>query len=101
MRLTKLCSLALPALAIAQSATNTTTSSAPSVTPDYEALCEAQASSYADVCPQCLYRCKGSAYIDQCYWSTFFTINGIQAQCEARGGYNCRQIAIGDVCPGA
>lgn len=77
-----------------------TSAAAPSATPDYLAICESQASSYADSCPQCLYRCIGSQYVEQCYWSTFFTVNGIQAQCEAQGGWNCRQTALADVCPG-
>lgn len=77
-----------------------TTAAAPSATPDYEAICESQASSYADSCPQCLYRCIGSAYVEDCYYSTFFTVNGIQAQCEAQGGRNCRQQALAAVCPG-
>ncbi|ROW05885.1 hypothetical protein VPNG_08032 [Cytospora leucostoma] len=100
MRLTALVSLALPIMAFSQNSTVTTTSTVPSATPDYESICEDQASSYADVCPQCLYRCEGSSYVSECYYSTFFTINGIEANCEARGGYNCRQIAIDDVCPG-
>ncbi|KAI3395995.1 hypothetical protein diail_566 [Diaporthe ilicicola] len=115
MRFSSLLSLALPAVGMAQSLimitiqkqnvsttlTTATTSAAPSATPDYEAICESQASSYADSCPQCLYRCIGSSYVEECYYSTFFTVNGIQAQCEAQGGQNCRQTALASVCPGA
>ncbi|KAJ0104399.1 hypothetical protein J7T55_010863 [Diaporthe amygdali] len=105
MRFTSLLYLALPVLSVAQSVnttlTTTTTSAAPSATPDYEAICESQASGYADDCPQCLYRCIGSAYVEQCYYSTFFTVNGIQAQCEARGGWNCKQTALDSVCSGS
>ncbi|KAK7702822.1 hypothetical protein SLS64_009433 [Diaporthe eres] len=81
-------------------ATSTTTAAAPSATPDYEAICEEQAGSYADSCPQCLYRCIGSAYVEQCYYSTFFTVNGIQSQCWQQGGQNCRGQALAAVCPG-
>ncbi|KAI7777602.1 hypothetical protein LA080_003379 [Diaporthe eres] len=104
MRFTSLLSLALPALAMAQSASTTlatsTTAAAPSATPDYEAICEEQAGSYADSCPQCLYRCIGSAYVEQCYYSTFSAVNGIQSQCWQQGGQNCRGQALAAVCPG-
>ncbi|KAH8771700.1 hypothetical protein F5883DRAFT_550234 [Diaporthe sp. PMI_573] len=106
MRFTSLLTgLALPAFGMAQdistTLTTTTTAAAPSATPDYLAICESQASGYADSCPQCLYRCIGSSYVEQCYWSTFFSVNGIQAQCEARGGWNCRDTAVNAVCSGS
>ncbi|KKY39759.1 hypothetical protein UCDDA912_g00245 [Diaporthe ampelina] len=105
MRFTSVFALALPALGMAQSVnttlvTTTTSAAQPSVTPDYLAICESQASSYAQNCPQCLYRCIGSSAVEQCYWSTFFSVNSIQAQCEARGGWNCKQTALAAVCPG-
>ncbi|POS69383.1 hypothetical protein DHEL01_v212223 [Diaporthe helianthi] len=102
MKFNLLVGLALPAFGVAQNVTTTltttTTSAAPSATPDYLAICESQASSYTDTCPQCLYRCIGSSYVEQCYWSTFFAINSIQAQCEAQGGRNCRGISVNAVC---
>lgn len=78
-----------------------TTSAAPTATPDYLAICESQAYGYESSCPQCLYRCIGSSYVEQCYYSTWFSVNGIQADCEAHGGYNCRQRAVDMVCPGS
>ncbi|KUI67139.1 hypothetical protein VM1G_02579 [Cytospora mali] len=97
MRLTALLSLALPAVALAQNAT-TTSSATPSATPDYEAICESQAYGYADYCPQCLSQCEGSAYAEQCYYSVFTAINEIESDCEAHSGWNCEQTAVDDVC---
>ncbi|KAI0468290.1 hypothetical protein F4859DRAFT_517169 [Xylaria cf. heliscus] len=102
MQFAALLALAVPLVAaLPQAATTTTTTTsaaAPSQTPDLEAICESQASTYADSCPQCLHNCATSAYPEQCYYSVFFTINGIQAQCEAQGGWNCRSQAVNAVC---
>ncbi|KAI0184670.1 hypothetical protein EV127DRAFT_485941 [Xylaria flabelliformis] len=99
MQFATLLALAVPLVAaLPQSATPTTSSAAPSSTADLEAICEAQASSYKDSCPQCLHNCATSSVPDQCYYSVFFTINGIQSQCEAQGGNNCRGQAVNAVC---
>ncbi|KAI1164224.1 hypothetical protein F5B18DRAFT_650936 [Nemania serpens] len=90
--------LALPLVAALPQATPTTSSAAPSATPDLLAICESQAYGYQDACPQCLHNCATTAYPEQCYYSVFFTVNGIQANCEARGGNNCRNIALNQVC---
>ncbi|GAP90005.1 hypothetical protein SAMD00023353_4300390 [Rosellinia necatrix] len=98
MQFTTVLALALPLVAALPQATPTTSVAAPSSTPDLEATCEAQASSYKDACPRCLHNCADSAYPDQCYYSVFFTINGIQADCQAHGGVDCRNKAIDMVC---
>ncbi|KAI3337614.1 hypothetical protein HD806DRAFT_529176 [Xylariaceae sp. AK1471] len=100
MQFTTVLALVLPLVAaLPQEATSTTSAPATSSTPDLEAICESQASSYADACPRCLYRCTTSSVPDQCFYSTFFAVNGIQADCEQHGGSNCRNLALNDVCP--
>ncbi|KAI1263956.1 hypothetical protein F5Y18DRAFT_391981 [Xylariaceae sp. FL1019] len=99
MQFSTIIALFLPIVAANAQSTNTTSSAAPTSTADLEATCESQAGSYADACPRCLYRCADSAYVEECYYSTFFTVNGIQADCEAHGGNNCRGQALDDVCP--
>lgn len=98
MQFTTILALVLPLVAAMPQATPTNSTAVPSATPDLEAICEAQASSYKDACPQCLHNCASSTVPDQCYYSVFFTINGIQANCEAHGGNNCRGQAITQVC---
>ncbi|KAI0543449.1 hypothetical protein F4679DRAFT_590456 [Xylaria curta] len=98
MQFATLLAFAVPLVAALPQATPTTSSVAPSSTADLEAICEAQASSYKDSCPQCLHNCATSSVPDQCYYSVFFTINGIQSQCEAQGGNNCRNYAVNAVC---
>ncbi|KAH8161882.1 hypothetical protein CIB48_g6375 [Xylaria polymorpha] len=98
MQFAALLAVALPLVAAMPQASPTTSAAAPSGTADLEAICEAQAYSYKDSCPQCLHNCATSAYQSQCYYSVFSTINGIQAQCEAQGGYNCRGRAVDSVC---
>ncbi|KAF2972350.1 hypothetical protein GQX73_g1359 [Xylaria multiplex] len=93
-----LLALAAPLAAALPQATSTTSSPAPSQTLDLEAICESQASSYKAYCPRCLHNCATSSYPEQCYYSVFFTVNGIQANCEARGGIDCRNKAIDQVC---
>ncbi|KAI0199943.1 hypothetical protein F4808DRAFT_461338 [Astrocystis sublimbata] len=69
--------------------------------PDLLAACESASSTYQDLCPMCLYRCADfDGDKETCYNSTFFSINGVQAQCEAQGGRNCRSQAADAVCPG-
>ncbi|KAI1173909.1 hypothetical protein F4777DRAFT_416760 [Nemania sp. FL0916] len=98
MQFAPLLALALPLVAAIPQASTTTSSVAPSSTPDLLAICQAQAGPYADACPQCLHNCATSAYPDDCFYSVFFTVNGIQSDCEAHGGPNCRNIALNDVC---
>ncbi|RWA12958.1 hypothetical protein EKO27_g2143 [Xylaria grammica] len=91
--------LAAPLVAALPQADPTTTSpAAPSQTADLEAICESQASTYKDSCPRCLHNCAASSYPEQCYYSVFFTINGIQADCQAHSGIDCRNKAIDQVC---
>ncbi|KAI0455215.1 hypothetical protein F5B21DRAFT_503516 [Xylaria acuta] len=80
MQFATILALALPLVAaMPQATTPTTSAAAPSATPDLEAICESQASTYKDLCPECLHNCATSAFLEQCYYSVFFTINGIQA----------------------
>ncbi|KAI0512789.1 hypothetical protein F5B22DRAFT_293535 [Xylaria bambusicola] len=98
MQFTTLLALALPLVAALPQATSTTSAPAPTQTADLEAICESQAGSYASSCPQCLHNCASTAYPEQCFLSVFTVINGYQANCEARGGYNCRDMAINTYC---
>ncbi|KAI1125210.1 hypothetical protein F5Y10DRAFT_13329 [Nemania abortiva] len=98
MQFATVLALALPLVAAIPQATPTTSTVAPSATPDLLAICESQAYGYADACPQCLHNCATSAYPEQCYYSVFFTVNGIQSDCEAHGGNNCRNLALNEVC---
>ncbi|CAN8103319.1 unnamed protein product [Discula destructiva] len=112
MHFVSLIVLALPVATIAQYTTssNSTTATATSTTSsaiasatmlDYEAICESQASGYADKCPQCLSECEGKttkAYAEQCYWSVFFEINYLESVCEAHGGNNCEGSSVDEVC---
>lgn len=79
--------------------TSTTTSAASATsTADLEALCESGNPVYADACPQCLDECEDSAYADQCFFSVFTVVNEIESDCEARGGSNCKSLAVSEVC---
>ncbi|KAI0400888.1 hypothetical protein F4802DRAFT_601645 [Xylaria palmicola] len=99
MQFATLLALALPLVAaMPQAATTTSSAAAPSETPDLLAICEAQASSYASSCPQCLHNCASTAFPEMCFFSVFTVVNGIQADCEAHGGSNCRDRAISQVC---
>ncbi|KAI1747912.1 hypothetical protein F4782DRAFT_534978 [Xylaria castorea] len=100
MQFATVLALALPLVAALPQATltSTTSSVAPSSTADLEAICESQAYGYKDKCPQCLHTCATSSVPDQCYYSVFSAINGIESQCEAQGGNNCENIAVNDVC---
>ncbi|KAI8947342.1 hypothetical protein F4801DRAFT_582515 [Xylaria longipes] len=98
MQFATLLALALPLVAAVPQASPTTSTAAPSATADLEAICESQAGPYANSCPQCLQTCATSTDPQDCYYSVFFTVNGIQAQCEAQGGNNCRGQALDAVC---
>ena len=63
-------------------------------------ICEEEAGSYARYCPRCLYRCENATQnMSQCFYSTFFTINGVQSQCWQHGGNDCANQAAAAVCP--
>ncbi|KAI4956225.1 hypothetical protein J4E91_000436 [Alternaria rosae] len=38
-------------------------------------------------------------YISECFYSTFFSINGVQSQCWQHGGNDCANQAAAAVCP--
>ncbi|KAI0148455.1 hypothetical protein GGR57DRAFT_241227 [Xylariaceae sp. FL1272] len=99
MQFSTVIALFLPIVAANAQATNTTSSAAPTSTADLEAICESQAGPYTEDCPRCLSRCATSAYVKDCFYSTFFTVNGIESDCEAHGGSNCKGKALDQVCP--
>ncbi|KAF1975907.1 hypothetical protein BU23DRAFT_437553, partial [Bimuria novae-zelandiae CBS 107.79] len=62
-------------------------------------FCEQEAGGYKNYCPQCLYRCEGqTTYVDQCFESTFMTINYYDSQCWQHGGSGCADRAVAIVC---
>ncbi|RYP34080.1 hypothetical protein DL766_003173 [Monosporascus sp. MC13-8B] len=89
--------LALPAVAVAQPLVTPATETAPAPTgtaPTLKEICEEEAGSYADVCGRCLHRCENTSVPNQCFYSTFMTINMIQSQCWQHGGRDCRNRAV-------
>ncbi|RYP51021.1 hypothetical protein DL768_003605 [Monosporascus sp. mg162] len=101
MKFTTILVLALPAVAVAQPLVTTASEAAPDPTgtaPDLMEICEKEASSYADACGRCLHRCENSSVPDQCFYSTFMTINMIHSQCWQHGGQDCRNRAVSQVC---
>ncbi|KAI0906766.1 hypothetical protein F4824DRAFT_427728 [Ustulina deusta] len=98
MQFATLLALALPLVAAIPQATPTSSTAAPSQTADLEAICESQASGYKAYCPQCLHNCASTNYPEQCFFSVFTFVNQYQANCEARGGYDCLNRAISEYC---
>ncbi|RYP82291.1 hypothetical protein DL770_005629 [Monosporascus sp. CRB-9-2] len=97
MKFTTILALALPAVVVAQPLATTVTEVTPAPTgtaPSLMEICEEEAGSYADVCGRCLHRCESTSVPDQCFYSTFMTINMIQSQCWQRGGQDCRNRAV-------
>ncbi|KAI1419821.1 hypothetical protein F5Y12DRAFT_720258 [Xylaria sp. FL1777] len=98
MQFTTLLALALPLVAAIPQATPTTNTTAPSPTPDLEAICESQAGGYKAYCPQCLHNCNTTAYPADCFYSVFTFVNMYQSDCEAHGGYDCLNRSINQYC---
>ncbi|KAI0844923.1 hypothetical protein F5Y00DRAFT_185825 [Daldinia vernicosa] len=98
MKFASIITLVLPAVALAQTSTPAASDTpAPSGPPDLS-VCEKQAGPYADACPKCNPKCVGSSAYEDCLFSVFSAINGIQSQCWQHGGNNCRDVAINEVC---